>query len=224
MIQGLSYGAVSAPWWDDRPVFLVGGGPSLIGFDFSRLAPLGHVIGVNQAMFEVPGAEVGVSMDRNFIKNKHAELQRFAQNRVLYLSVDPAPSWLPLVQGACYLKHDNEPGLSLDCRVLKRGSTSGYVALNIAVLKRAKQIVMLGYDYGENASGDHHWHDAYYWFTKGEAQSWGYWATHYKAAAPICRRLGIQVINASINSRIDAFSKFSIEGALKCLSSKECTA
>ncbi len=213
------FGLVGPPWWSDRAVFLVGGGPSLAGFDFSRLADFGYILGINQSMLDAP-CQAGVSLDHLFVTYRRAELCEFAKSTPLYLALGDiwwrAAAPIP---GAIYLRDSDipapavAPGLSRKPDAVYRGATSGYVALGLATLKRAKRIVLLGYDYAVNAS-KHHYHDAYFWHQAANDQSIDKWAQQFKSAAAACAEIGIEVINASPLSAIDAFPKMSIEDAL----------
>src|ERR1039458_832867 len=130
------------PWWNERTAYLIGGGSSLSGFALKTLCGLGHCIGINHSMFAIPVA-AGVSIDQRFIEERHQELAKFAQTTQLYLApgdhfcqtVDP-------VAGAIYLRSEFVQGLSASCDLLHTGGTSGYAALNLAVLKRARKIVL----------------------------------------------------------------------------------
>ena len=206
------FGAVGPPWWNDRTVYVVGGGPSLKGFDFTRLPSLGHVFGVNQAMVDAHCC-AGISIDRLFIDANRLRLETFAASRELYLA--PGNTWRKLLEpvaGATYLR--NVPaGLSREPGTVATGGTSGYAALNLAVLKGAKRIVLLGYDYGL-IDGRHHYHDAYPWHHVANDQSWPAWAKQFDAAAPLLAAQGVEVVNASPQSAITCFPKMSIEDAL----------
>jgi hypothetical protein len=180
---------------------MVGGGASLSGFDFEQLRGAGHVVGVNQSMFTAP-TNAGVSIDYRFMRERKLELITFAERLPLYLPT--RDMWWRLIEpiaGAIYL------------RDVSRGCTSGYAALSVALLKRARRIVLLGYDYGLS-SGRHHYHDAYPWHVPAE-QNWSAWAGLYDATAKLCRDRDIEVINASPDSAIKSFPKMSIEEALQ---------
>jgi hypothetical protein len=208
----VAFGAVGPPSWSDRPAFLVGGGASLKGFDFGELPFLGYVLGVNQSIFHVD-CSAGISIDRLFVQNTTAPLEAFAKHRELYLA--PGNTWwkqIGPVAGAIYLKNIPD-GLSDDPATLATGGTSGYAALNLAVLKGAKRIVLLGYDYGL-IDGQHHYHDAYPWHHQANDQSWPSWAKQFDAMAPSLKELGVDVVNASPSSAISCFAKMSIEDAL----------
>ncbi len=209
------FGSVSSPLWQDKKVFLVGGGPSLRGFDFQRLAawPRQIVVGINQSIWDAP-CDVGVSMDYLFCQRNHDRLAQFAQDHELYLAV--GNRWyehMARIPGAIYLKNFEREGLSLDPEYVCRGGTSGYAALNVAVLKLSGVIVLLGYDYGAAGTGRHHYHDAYPWM-RANAENWKAWAEHYKHAAEVCAQQGIVVVNASEKSALSCFNKCSLETML----------
>jgi len=207
----MKFETIKSPYWDDAPVYLVGGGPSLRGFDFSRLKGKGHVVGVNRAMFDCP-CECGVSIDHQFITNFSNSLYDFGCNHTLYLAVGEAPR-LPHVSSAMYLRTVYASGLSLDPEFLHKGSTSGYAALGIALLKRARMIILLGYDYSTDGPV-HHYHSDYPWYNKASDQSWGRWSLKYGPAACDCLSLGVKVLNASLNSALPYFKKITLEEAL----------
>jgi hypothetical protein len=207
------FGAVGPPYWSDRPVFLLGGGASLCGFDFGRLAGWSCRLGVNQAMLDAD-CDAGLSIDHPFVRRSQDRLCTFAADRQLYLAA--GDRWfddLPEIPGAIYLGDAAAP-LSRNPALIHGGGTSGYAALNLAVLKRARRIVLLGYDYGLVA-GRHHYHDAYWWHHAANDQSWAAWAKRFDAMAPALEELGVEVINASPQSAIACFPKMSIEDALE---------
>ena len=213
-----AWGRVDPAGWGDAPAFCVGGGPSLHGFKFERLHGRGHVICVNQAMFDSP-CECAVTVDQIFVRNYADRLDAVAKQRPLYLSL--GNEWwkggLRLIEGAIYLRSLARTGvlagLSFDPEALTRAPTSGFAGLNIAVLKGAKRIYLLGYDY--RAFDDrHHYHDAYEWHHKAIDQSWPVWAKHYEKAAQDCLDHGIEVINASEKSALPYFRKTTLDEVL----------
>jgi hypothetical protein len=199
------------PLWDDRTVFIVGGGPSLRGFDFKRLWDAGHVVCVNQSMLDIDFCDAAVSMDHKFVSSNQDRLAKVAERCDLYL-VYFANSG-PRVPGAIYLIEEPTSGLSLDPSRVRTAGTSGHAALNVATLKGAKKIVLLGFDYGA-VNGKHHYHDAYSWH-KPEEQNWPQWAKFFDQSKTQCDELGIEVVNASPESTITAFPRMSIEEAMQ---------
>lgn len=210
------FGTVGPPYFSDKPVFLLGGGPSLHGFKFSRLGGLGYVIGVNQGMLDSPICDAGVSMDIKFIEGNRDDLDTFGRFTPLYLSL--GNHWFKNfkpIDSAIYLHSEEMVGLSTSPAIVRAGPTSGSVAFNVALLKRARRIILLGYDYGTAAGGRHHYHTKYPWFHEAEAMSFPQWAKRYDGIALDCVRLGVQVANASPSSNIEVFPKMSIDEALK---------
>jgi hypothetical protein len=204
---------VGPPWWDDKPVYLVGGGPSLKGFQFDLLAGLhAHIVGVNQSMLDAPVC-AGLSTDWQFQRARVAELTELAKRIELFLTADAPDQSVPVIPGAIYLTRHISGGLSTDPSVIRTVGSSGYAAINLAVLKRARRLVLLGYDY--NINGAHHYHSAYPWYKPiAHGPSWGYWAGNYEAIMPDLDALGVQVFNASPDSAITCFEKITIEQAL----------
>ena len=54
---------VQEPWWNDRPIIIIGYGASLKDQDISRLKGLGYVIAVKGMMFDIDWADVGFGID-----------------------------------------------------------------------------------------------------------------------------------------------------------------
>jgi hypothetical protein len=194
--------------WADAPVYIVGGGPSLLEFDFSGLAGRGHVLGVNQAMFDAP-CEAGITVDHEFLQRNTDKLRWFSGRAVLYLAISErwAEIGLPQIAGAVYLRH-TRPGH------ITRGPTSGDTALHLAILKGAKRIVLLGFDYGV-IPGHHHYHSEYSWYHLANTQSWRVWATEFERLARLCSDLGVEVVNASAKSVIPYFPRMTVGEAMK---------
>jgi hypothetical protein len=208
------FGRVEPPTWEGKRVILVGGGPSLRGFDFNRFYQPGNiVVGINQSMFDLPRCDAGVSMDYRFVERNHDRLAAFARRAELFLAIgDRYFESQAQVANAIYLRNgDIAEGLSFDPAIVHRGGTSGFTALNVAALKRPPCVILCGYDYGTAGTDRHHYHDAYRDFHDANAQSWRLWAQHYRAAAACCRRAGITVINASLESGIDVFPRCALD-------------
>ena len=203
----MDFGSVGPPFWSDRPVILLGGGPSIRGLDFSILPSIGYVVGVNQGMFDCD-VDAGISIDRTFVRRNLAALRAFASMSELYLAVGERDD---LDLKAIYLR-DAMPPLSHDQGSVHPGGTSGYAALNLAVLKGAKRILLLGYDYGA-ASGRRHYHDAYRMMDPSDDASWRRWAANFHEASR--NLVGVEVMNASPLSRIACFPKCSVEDGLR---------
>lgn len=127
--------------------YVVGGGPSLAGFDFERLRER-RCIAVNASYLDLPWAEALVFSDQRFIdwNIKRPEWSQFKGKKVT--------TWRRPPEGAVRL--DGDPygsGLSHNPRVLA-GLSSGTKALNYAYHLGATRIFMLGFDMRPN--GNYH--------------------------------------------------------------------
>lgn len=198
----VSYGAVSSPLWDDRPVAIVGGGPSLIGFDFRRLRPRYRILAVNDALLSLPITPDAVfSLDNNWARHRCAEMTMFRGEKFLAVQEE---YWPYVDQSATLLRRVRRPGLSVDQGSIHICGTSGYGALNLAYLKRAREILLLGFD----MAGSGHWHPEPGW---GGAIAFEDWAAAFDDAAAQLSAEGVRVRNASPRSKILAFEKISLE-------------
>ena len=56
MRQAINFGTIGPRNWNTKPVAIIGGGPSLKDFDFTRLKDRFTVLAVNASMFDVPFA------------------------------------------------------------------------------------------------------------------------------------------------------------------------
>src|SRR5262245_12551914 len=149
----VSFGEIGPPWWHDRPVLVVGTGRSLQGFAFERLRDLGHILAVKRAVADLPFADACFGLDLPWMQNAKAELTEVAARMPLYLAV---PDQHPLaydvhVPGAIYLKRGRTcERLTETLGAVESGANSGFGALNVAYLKRARQIFLFGFDYHPN--------------------------------------------------------------------------
>lgn len=117
-----------------------------------------------------------------------------------------------MIPGATYLGRDRAtPGLSDDPGALAIHGTSGFAALNVAYLRRAKRIILLGFDLTPGRCHDAH--------DCGAEQISAYrrWAQMFDQALPQLRRAAIHVFNGSRASAITAFPRMSIDTALQAL-------
>jgi hypothetical protein len=198
----LTYGTVCSPWWDDRPLYIVGGGPSLTGFDFARLR--GRILTVNESLLYLLSVNLPpdavFSMDNNWARHRFCEMSRFRGEK--YLAVQEF-YWPYVDQAATMLARVRRSGLSDDPGAIHICGTSGYGALNLAYLKRAREVYLLGFDM---AGG--HWHPEPAW---GGGIPLDPWAAAFDDAAVQLRAAGVRVWNCSPDSKITAFPKISLE-------------
>jgi hypothetical protein len=150
--------------WAGRRCFIVGGGPSLKGFRFSRLKNE-LTIGINRA-YEKFDPSIIFGADRRFFqwanegKYGTESLKKWKATKApkirLYIEGNgDIPGLENLLNVQCYGKH----GLSSNLKDgLVYGSNSGYAALNLAILLGANPIYLLGFDMHPYGG---YWHDGY---------------------------------------------------------------
>ena len=188
-------------------VFVVGGGHSLRGFDFSRLYDR-QAIAVNAAGYDLPTADVlffhdGGFLDRNrdlvgSFRGLVVTTSRYAgdqmPSRVLVVATEERLSFLAGTEGA-----------------IKRGRSSGHSAVSLAIAMGASQVVLLGFDCRSDSPVTHY-HDRYLEpdaaiYANSFAPAWRGW----NEAA---RRAQVQVVNATPDSAISEFPFVDIDDVL----------
>lgn len=194
--------------WEGQRAFLIGGGPSLKGFDFKRLRGE-RVIAINRAVEVCGFADVMVAMDARlhewYVTGALGQTPRFKFENYKGLRV-----WLetgrdlPLDVVLARNLGEEAWGGSLE-EGLGNGNNSGYMALNLAVLLGANPIYLLGFDMRPGADGGQEWfHTGYPQRQKG---------TVYRKFQERMDRGsrfipdGVQVVNLNPESGLETFPK-----------------
>jgi hypothetical protein len=149
--------------WAGQPAFLIGGGPSLIGFDFERLRGRGRIIAINRAVEFVPFADILFFMDWKLYLVYHNPLdpeKSRAWNEFKGLKI-----FLNLIGRKvedCYsLRSLGRRGSSDSLKAgFYHGNNSGLGALQLAMALHARPIYLLGYDM-KHSGGRSHFHSGY---------------------------------------------------------------
>lgn len=185
------YGVIGPPQWDE--VWIIAGGPSAKDFDLSRSD--GHMlVAVNDGAhteFKNAGPHFAVSfcsIDPDWILRHRTYLSLFPGERFLAVALDTRPL-AGGIQGATYLKRSHEFGLSDDPEYVCTGGNSGYMAINVAYLKGAKVIHLVGYDMDDGSD------------------KYRQWIPRFKTMLSQLEAKGVRVINENPESAIDAFEK-----------------
>jgi len=219
-----TYGKISKPFWDDKPVAIVGGGPSLVGFDFERLRGA-HVLAVKGSIFDIPWADAGFGLD---MPRYHEWRDKLAnvQSRVYWAVPEDQlqKTGAPPSKNVTFLKRLPGENLSDDPSEIYGGGTSGFGAVQICLHKHAKTIVLFGYDYDgayDAHTGFRH-NDQHY--GKKRAQNfanWEAWARHFSIYIPYLNDNGIRVVNACPASAITCFQKVTLDDGVALLGARK---
>lgn len=212
----IPYGSVTLRW-DDKPVILVGTGPSLKDFDLSKLRGYGYVLAVKEAIWDLPFADACFGLDMPWMRRQGDRLEEVARRIPVYLAVpdQEQPPISRYTPSAIYLKRlRTSEGFSDDPGAVESGGNSGFGAANVAYLAKARDIVLLGYDY----KGEPYCPERYTHHPRGHnARYLPKWGENFRAVAPVLKRKGVRVVNASKWSTVDAFDKIELGDALEYL-------
>jgi len=198
--------------WDGRECFIVGGGPSLHAFDWSRLKGK-RTIGVNRA-YEFFDPTILFSMDTRFLNWVHQgrygeealkKFNNFVGYKVwLCTYTVKLPDDIYIVR---VYKNYNE-GLKAFTFTSKNGighgNNSGYGALNLAVCLGANPIYLLGFDC-RHENGRTHFHNGHPVRQKEETTT-----NFIKYFTKVAKRIemhGTRVINLNPQSALTCFPR-----------------
>src|SRR4051794_21127522 len=112
------YGRVNKPFWDDKPVAVIGGGLSMQDLNFEALRGA-HVLAVKGSIFDIPWADAGFGL--NYCRDRLATVQ----SRI-YWAVHDDQLEKPPPKNVTLLRRMDGQGLSDDPGVIYGGSTSGF--------------------------------------------------------------------------------------------------
>lgn len=211
--------------WSNEPCYIIGGGASLKGFDFSKLKDKKNRIAINRAWKDVYDAELWFTEDHRVIVDlwgKDPAFQAFRGIKVLHalaphcateaLNVDPRIHVIPRKREDKYWSRAFKDGLSMS-------SCSGVGAINLACLLDANPIYLLGFDCRTDGNYVQNYHNDYQamgwdWLTggnraddfKSDMELWV--ALHTKD------RQIINLINPKLPSAIECWPKVPLEEAL----------
>lgn len=115
--------------------------------------------------------------------------------------------------GMHWVEGVDDVGLSQSPKRIFTGGNSGFQAINLAFLWGAVRIILLGYDMHRGHDGRRHWHHDHP-RELGNLGDLVQWRARFVPMAASLQRLGVQVINASRSTALDAFPKMLLEQAL----------
>jgi len=204
----MDYSLIKAPWWNDRPLLLIGGGPSLNIWDNTDLRDRGRVVLINDSVRYAKG-DVLFSGDANWHRRSFEEISAFKGEEIIITVVDevkkhPGPTKTPVT----YVVRKGGKGFSADPGYLYNFGHSGYGAFNCAILKRAKLIYLLGYDM--NVGHHEQWHPSEVDLDLPKRRhNPGYYSGWAETFNTLSKRIpsDVKVINLNRYSAITAFQK-----------------
>jgi len=191
------------PLWKDGAAVIIGGGPSVnqTQIDLVHEAHskgIIHVIAINNAYQIAPWADVLYAADRAWWgwhyeeSSKNFQGLRITSSKYAKMKY-PDVTW---IEGEA---HDQ--GLSKRRDSIVQGRIGGYQTINLAVNFGATRILLLGYDM-RTVGGMTHWHGNH---PNRQRPIWKHRIEHFKNMLPDLKERGIEVINCTPGSALDAF-------------------
>lgn len=191
------------PLWRGETAFVLAGGPSVLSLDLSLLAGR-KVIAINSAWKTYPQADVLFFADGRWWK-------QFKPAFTGMIVTTASEIGLPGIHVMEKVQPKEGLALARTKIALRRTSVTG--AINLAVHFGCDRIVLLGVDGGFLNGVRHNHDDRYPWpMVNG---CWDEHAAEFGQIAPSAKALGISILNASPESRIDVWPKVSFAEAIR---------
>jgi hypothetical protein len=192
-------------WWPDwrgECVAIVGSGPSIKGMDLSVLKDRIHVIAIKVAVDLCPWAEVCYGCDAPWWIDRKG-LPKFGGLKIYHgLAANKYPA-----MHRCDIDISSDNMLVAQPMKIGNGGNSGFQALNLAVQFGAMDVILIGMDCHQR--GGVHWYGRNTWLNANNpmASNYNRWMKGFDTAGRDLKKLGVTVINASMESEIKTFSK-----------------
>ncbi len=182
----------------------IASGPSLNAADIETARKIPATFyAVNDSHRLAPWAHVLYAADLAFWRHHHG-VPEFKGERVTVDSRAAARYGLTFVPGSDALVWGDYP------EPIAYGGNSGFQAINLAVQRGARRIILLGYDMGPAADGKRHWFgDHPPEINRGSAYE--LWIKHFEQAAPLIAARGVEIINCSRETMLTCFRRATIE-------------
>jgi hypothetical protein len=197
---------MSSHEWAGRTVYLIGGGPSLRGFDFDRLQGKGIIVAINDAVRFAPFADCLVSIDTKWMNRRYGVLRGFQGESVIIVPDD----YITRHRHATRLYRVNAVGISPTPGAVHTGENSGFAALGLSIMRGARTIYLLGYDMTEAG----HFHAGYKWECRFGVNDYGRWSAMFSTLAVEAEARGINIINCNPDSAVRCFPFKTIDEVL----------
>jgi hypothetical protein len=197
------------PWivpknaWKNEPVFILGGGPSLKGFDAGRLRGRGRVIGVNNAGLDMmPDCDVLYWADRRWLQwNRHRLAEHTGRYKITRNMTD-----IRDVKVLRFLRPTNR--LHFDQSSVA-GWCGGSNAIDLARMFGARVVFLLGFDMRPG-----NWHNLHLQPPLPDLHREKFIPT-LEQLAPQWANIGMKIFNCNERSALRCFPFVSIEEVLK---------
>jgi hypothetical protein len=198
--------------FDRETVFIVAGGPSLIGFDFDRLRNL-NTIAINLSYTTMPHASLLWWSDATFFRRHRAALLDHPATWKATCTQDyfsREVPWPPIHQ----YKFTGLSGFDPDPRYLRTGNNSAYAAMHLAVHLGATRLVLLGVDMQYGPNRESHWVPGGHGLTHSEGILHDLMLPHFASLREPLEQRGVEVLNANPESALRVWPRVTLDSIL----------
>lgn len=200
--------------WDGGTVVLLGTGPSLCADDVNYVRSKARVIAINSAVDLCPWADCLLAADFQWWRWTQGAPQ-FAGLKFASDATEPR-FWAKAPWGSSVQRIHCRPASNFETDPTRLGcpstghSSSGYLAINLAVHLGASRILLLGYDLMRGKQGAHFFGN----YPSCVPPPLGDMLKAFRHLVDPLKRLGIPVINCSRQTALTVFPRQSLELAL----------
>lgn len=193
--------------WSGSTVFVLGGGPSIKSLNLDLIKGVWPVISCNLAFLDYPWVDVTYFGDckvHTWVGKGGKYYKEFLKYQGLKISCCPDTRDDPDIKTLFRLPK----GLTTDRRSIGWNVNTGGSAINLAYHLGARRIILLGFDM-KKVEGKDNFHE--YNYIKNKHDVYHKFLHFFKFIKRDADKLGLEIINASIDSSLDLFPKVSYE-------------
>ncbi len=196
--------------------YIVAGGPSLRGFDFSRLNDK-ICIAINKSIFKLPNAYILWWSDARFYKMHKEQIDAHAAPfKVTGITKFQSIQYPENIYIYSFSGHG---GYDERNEYLKDGNNGGFAALSLSIKLGAKKIILLGYDFKFDTNNRSHWHEGHF-DERGQKIKHTpetlskKMLPYFSSLVPKVNELGVEIINANPDSLLDLWPRRNLDEVL----------
>lgn len=205
------------PNWTGQTAIIVATGPSAAAVPLDEVQGHARCLAVKSSWELVPWADVVYGIDRGWwITNQGVP-------KFKGLKISPSPTVCKAFKGVRQVRlrprsrilidqFDEHGLLMLGCGLKSGGGHSGFQAINLAVQFGSKRIVLVGFDM--TLAQGAHWHQEGRGVAKPDPNRVTTWREEMDDCAAQFDELGVEVINATMNSALTKYRKMPLLQAL----------
>ena len=179
--------------WQGETVVCIGGGPSLTADDLDYIRGKAKIISINDAYRVAPWSDLQYACDLKWWDWHRESIEDMPDDR---WTTDKTAAQKYKLN---YIPGTHADGLSDDSKLIHYGKNSGYQAINIAYLKGAARVLLLGYDMRFAEDGRSHWFGDHPDKIRSQYKGW------FPCFDTIAKENKIEVINCTLTSALSSF-------------------